>query len=552
MFSILLASDGCGPSVSRGMVIRAAAPSEGARRALLIGNGSYEHFGALRNPTRDARMLHQTLSSLGFEVALVEDASRERLQGAIRRFAQSVNAGDIALIYYSGHGVSVGGHNYLVPVDFDGSCGPDIGAQLEERALSVDEMMTTIGGRQGRNVLLFDACRNNPCVAAARSLTRGLSNARSVGEGLASVRAPRDTMIVYATDPGSTADDGEGQNSPFALALRDHLPDPFDVATVVRRVRSSVAAATNDQQVPWTEESLRAELVLGGAAVTEAPGEARPAIVAVQVPARAPRVEPPVQTSSPPAAITALATVSVPACPSGMISIAGGDFTMGDAAAVDAPTRSAHVGSFCMDRTEVSVTSYRRCVTAGACTEPSPFQNVRGNYNMFCNWGRSGAETHPVNCVDWTQSTAYCMWAGGRLPTEEEWEYAARGREGRVWAWGNAGIDGTHANLCGDECSSYSTSSGFSEFAAYPGHHDEFAVTAPVDSLPAGATPEGLLNMTGNVLEWTSTVDGNKRVRRGGSWFDYVPSWVRAASRSANGPADRSHSIGFRCARGAR
>jgi len=238
-------------------------------------------------------------------------------------------------------------------------------------------------------------------------------------------------------------------------------------------------------------------------------------------------------------------------CPAGTVLIAGGDFAMGDGSEYSMAPRTVHVNTFCMDRTEVSVDAYRACVRSGGCaTEPTPHRNVRGDGNLVCNWNRPNAESHPVNCVDWQQATTYCSSVGGRLPTEQEWEYAARGREGRVYAWGNAAPTGALANFCGDECASYAASSGFNGWTAYPGHHDEYAFTAPVDSMTAGATPDGLLHMTGNVWEWTSTVDGNNRVYRGGGWNANGPSWVRAASRFTPVPAFRSYDFGFRCARG--
>ena len=119
-----------------------------------------------------------------------------------------------------------------------------------------------------------------------------------------------------------------------------------------------------------------------------------------------------------------------------------------------------------------------------------------------------------------------------------------------MWAWGSEGIDGTRANVCGDECTSNASAIGRGGWPAFSGHHDDFPVTAPVDSTRAGATPEGLLHMTGNVWEWTSTADGTRRVYRGGAWDDSVPSRVRAAARSFGVTTDRISEIGFRCARG--
>ena len=124
-------------------------------------------------------------------------------------------------------------------------------------------------------------------------------------------------------------------------------------------------------------------------------------------------------------------------CTAGMLRIEGGDFPMGDGSEHIRARRTVHVNTFCMDRTEVSVDAYCACVTRGGCaSEPDPHRNVLADPHLDCNWNRPGAESHPVNCVNWQQATAFCCSVGGRLPTEEEWEYAARSREGRVWAWG--------------------------------------------------------------------------------------------------------------------
>ncbi|MBI3245402.1 MAG: SUMF1/EgtB/PvdO family nonheme iron enzyme [Deltaproteobacteria bacterium] len=134
------------------------------------------------------------------------------------------------------------------------------------------------------------------------------------------------------------------------------------------------------------------------------------------------------------------------------------------------PGRMVFLDAFAIDIYEVTVAAYRQCVEAGKCTAP----NTGGS----CNWNTSDRAQHPINCVDWSQANAYCRWAGKRLPTEAEWEKAARGTDRRVYPWGNA-WDATKANV---------STNG----------------TVAVGSYPAGKSPYGALDMSGNVWEWTA------------------------------------------------
>lgn len=498
---VSLASDGCShPATTRGLVVRRdrGTGASSPRRALLIANEAYEHFGTLVTPSRDVRLLREALTTLGFEISEVRDATSDRLRGALRRFAASVRPGDVAMIYYAGHGASVGGHSYLVPVDFNGTCDASFGGQLEERALSIDELLADLADRQGRNLLFFDACRNNPCVTAARSMTRSLGTTRSIGEGLAPVRAPRDTLIVYASEPGTTALDDVNGNSPFARAVRAHLTDPIDIVMVVRAAREEVARTTNRQQYLWSQESLGGALVLGA--------EAEPSVVSEVSDASTRRSQVVVVATSnslattPAAVIRPLVDLS---CPAEMLRIPGGTL------------RGERVDPFCMDRTEVTVSAYGECPS---CAAPET--------GAACNWGRSDRYNHPVNCVDWGQANSYCRWLGSTLPTELEWEFGAVGETGNVYPWG----DTTPSN---HSCWARGASQG----------------TCAAGSFPSGRSPFGLDDMSGNVWEWTSTVDGALCVSRGGGWSTFASGLVRATARGAVAPEDRTNILGFRCAR---
>ncbi|MBY0399190.1 formylglycine-generating enzyme family protein [Myxococcota bacterium] len=213
-----------------------------------------------------------------------------------------------------------------------------------------------------------------------------------------------------------------------------------------------------------------------------------------------------------------------------MVAVPAGEFMMGCNESVDSecgddekPARQVALVAYSIDQTEVTVAAYRSCVSAGSCTAP--------NTDPGCNWGAPDRDQHPVNCIDWDQATAFCRWAGKRLPTEQEWEKAARGTEGRKFPWGNL---------------AYSRSSGLAKILAV---EVGFFGTSPVGSFPGGDSPYGAVDIAGNVWEWTSDPDpsGLYRSSRGGSWFNQ-PIRARASNREWEFRTIRLSSGGFRCA----
>jgi len=182
------------------------------------------------------------------------------------------------------------------------------------------------------------------------------------------------------------------------------------------------------------------------------------------------------------------------------------------------------LGAFDISKTEVTVAQYRACVEVGACTEPK----TEGS----CNWGQSGRDDHPINCVDWNQATTFATWAGGRLPSEAEWTHAAKsGRKAWKYPWGNQKATCSWAIMDdGDD--------GCGE-----GH------TWPVCSKPAGNSTQGVCDLAGNVSEWTAEAVGpNQRVRRGGCYLSDA-SYLRVSKTFDNITAHRKHNLGFRLAR---
>jgi formylglycine-generating enzyme required for sulfatase activity len=214
-----------------------------------------------------------------------------------------------------------------------------------------------------------------------------------------------------------------------------------------------------------------------------------------------------------------------------MVAIPAGTFNMGSDSgdADETPVHQVTVAAFCMDRTEVTVAAHKACVKAGKCTPAKT--------GSSCNAGVAGRENHPINCVDWNQADAYCEAQGLRLPTEEEWEYAARGTDGRTYPWGN---EEPRSQLC---------------WARYGDGKPNS--TCAVGSYPEGRSPFGLDDMSGNVWEWTASGNSSSyssprkdaaRVNRGGCWYDVDPSNVRSANRDGYEPPVQDVSLGFRCA----
>ena len=215
---------------------------------------------------------------------------------------------------------------------------------------------------------------------------------------------------------------------------------------------------------------------------------------------------------------------------SGMKLIPAGTFTMGDAENTE-KAGTVEVAAFCMDTTEVTTAAYATCVKSGNCTAAARTSAK----NLSCNAGVAARGNHPINCVNWTQATAYCEAQGQRLPTEEEWEYAARGTDGRVYPWGN---EAPGNQLCWN---------GEGNSLGKRNRHS----TCAVASFPNGNSPFGLSDMSANVWEWVSSAYNAThadRVIRGASWYYFNPSIVRSTLRNRYNPSNQHDNLGFRCA----
>ncbi len=318
-----------------------------------------------------------------------------------------------------------------------------------------------------------------------------------------------------------------------------------------RRVAAAARLQCLRQRLPWLAGGAAA-VILVAALVVLQPWDPviwpspliRPSTVTPTTTPRPPTATP---SSSPTLEIGSTWISSV----DGMVQVyvPAGDFLMGssdgdpEAQADEKPQRAVHLDAYWIDQTEVTKAQYQQCVDAGKCEAPR------------CTG--TGQRNHPVVCVSWYDATDYCAWAGRRLPSEAEWEKAARGTDGRIYPWGNPEVAGNLLSYCDSNCSY-----GWLDSTV----DDGYVETASVGSYPKGASPYGAMDLAGNALEWVADwyeetyyeslpvqnplgpETGQLRILRGGSWNDYLRN-ARCACRDGSFPVYRFNYIGFRCAR---
>jgi tetratricopeptide (TPR) repeat protein len=241
------------------------AEQDGGRRvALVIGNGNYINVTPLPNPASDARAIAKNLRELGFDVSEGIDLDTAAMKKVADEFLLKAAGAQTALMYYAGHGVQIDGRNYLVPVDVNLQAGVNPASVMTD----MDTLLAGLDDQVRTNILIFDACRNNPM--AQRTVSGASNRAIAVVAGLAVPSAPQSgatrgagTLIAFATSPGQIALDGDGTNSPFSAALSRHIGTPgLELQQMLTRVRAEVVAATKGQQVPWSNSSLLGEVFL--------------------------------------------------------------------------------------------------------------------------------------------------------------------------------------------------------------------------------------------------------------------------------------------------
>ena len=493
----------------------ALSQEQGQRLALIIGNATY-HDGRppLRNPVNDARALAEQLRRMNFDVDLKENLGKDQMQLAVAGFVGKIKKGATALFYFSGLGLQSVRQSYLLPVD------PQIRAEEDvwRDGISVDVLLAEMQRMEANvKIIIIDAARANPFERRFRATSMGL----------APIVAPIGTLALYSTGPGKVIKDGFSANSLFATELLKELRTPNRSAEdTFNHTRIALSRATKNEQVPLVSSSLLEEfsfapsrsLVTEPQALKPPPPRRRTTSPPPEPPARVTTLPPrePAQVKSEPGN----AFRDCADCPA-MVVIPAGSFEMGSTRTdYDKPVHRVRIGkSFAIGRFEVTFKEWAKCQEEGGC-KGRP--DDRG-------WGRGD---HPVINVSWLDAKEYVKWLSKktghvyRLPSEAEWEYAARGGASAPYWWGG-GVGSRQANC--RECKT-----------------GEPERTLPVGSYKPNAF--GLYDTAGNAAEWVEDCwnddykgapsDGSAwtkgncqlRVLRGGS-FDSQASYVQSAAR---------------------
>jgi uncharacterized caspase-like protein len=273
----------------------AANPAMAEKRvAFVVGNGTYKNVAQLPNPPVDAKAMAAVLRNVGFDVVEGTNLTRDAMTQKLLDFGKKAQGADVAIFFYAGHGIAIGGTNYLLPIDADIKSEMDVklGAAINID-LTLDQTMSDAKVK----LVFLDACRDNPFAAKLKSnATRSVA----VQTGLAEMKSGEGTLIAFATGPGQTALDGqEGNNSPFTRALIDHITKPgVEIQQAMTQVRAQVNEETSKGQLPWGHTNLIGEVYLNPAAApppapvaAAAPSGPAPAVVASAAPAPGSDVE---------------------------------------------------------------------------------------------------------------------------------------------------------------------------------------------------------------------------------------------------------------------
>jgi hypothetical protein len=263
-----------------------AGQARDARTALVIGNSGYAE-APLRNPGNDAADMAAALRAAGFDVLAYTDLDQTGMKKAIRDFGAKLrDRGGVGLFYFSGHGVQVKGLNYLIPVRAAVNTEEEVEYESVEAGFVLAQMESA---KNGLNIVILDACRNNPF---ARSY-------RSAEKGLAQINAPAGTLIAYSTAPGSVASDGQGRNGVYTAELLKQMRQPgVGIEEVFKQVRISVRGITGERQTPWESSSLTGDFYFTGGKAGSTPLRVRTEPEPVNAPVQRPTPSTPTDTSS--------------------------------------------------------------------------------------------------------------------------------------------------------------------------------------------------------------------------------------------------------------
>lgn len=235
-------------------IISIAGTAEARRVALVIGNSSYKNVAPLENPGNDANDVAVTFERLGFEVLKVKDGTFDSMRRGLLDFARRARGSEIAIVFFAGHGMEVGGENYLIPIDAELKADVDV----DHEAIALKTITPLVENASRLGLVILDACRNNPFASRMARTVR----TRSVSRGLAAVEPSGNVLIAFAAREGTTAADGQGRNSPFTASLLKHLETPgLEINFLFRNVRDDVLEATRRAQLPFVYGSLSRDAI---------------------------------------------------------------------------------------------------------------------------------------------------------------------------------------------------------------------------------------------------------------------------------------------------
>jgi formylglycine-generating enzyme required for sulfatase activity len=559
------------------------------RVALVIGNGAYQNVKRLPNPPNDANDVATALRRLRFEIILATDLDENGMEDAIIRFARTARTADVALFYYSGHALQFNGINYLAPVDAKLIDEMDL-----RRMVRIDEILSYLQRAKNLRILILDACRNNPF---AEQLSRliGMTRATPLQQGLAKIDAPQGMIVVYATQAGQTADDGEGRNSPYTTAFLKHIEEQDEIGNIFREVSEEVYETTRHSQLPELSLSLIGRFYLRGN-VTPTPSVSKPNDACAAAADHWYGVEAIGTIDALQDHLTRFPTCEFAVLAQVKIDILRKQSCRGDVIAASASSHAPCPLTQAEERSLKPKDEFKECdkcpevvvVPAGQFIMGSPQNELarssdegpqhpvtitrpfavgkfhvtvdqfaafvnetgyRGTSRCVVDFRQTGSD--PAVCVGWDDARAYVRWLakktgkGYRLLSEAEWEYAARAGTTMRYFFGDDDKDMCRYGNAAGKCDGYDYTSPAGRF------------------LPNGF---GLYDMLGNAWQWVEDCyhdsyvgapsDGSAwigancsvYVLRGGSWY-YDRRHLRSAFRIKNSADVQNDNYGFRLGR---
>ena len=536
-------------AVASAVLAHPALSQQPARVALLIGNANYPDASTpLSTTIRDARTLADEFRRTEFDVDLKENVGREDMQRAIDAFIGKIRPGMVALFYFSGYGIQVARQTYLIPVN------AQVWTEAEVRrdGISLDALLAEMQRKGAKvKIVIIDASRRNPFERRFRASAAGL----------AALDAPDGTLAMYSAAPGKVINEGSGPNSLFVGELIKELRVPnLTAEEVFNRARIGVSRASNNEQVPWVASSLVDEFYFGSPRPVATAPSAAPTPAPAPTPQRTPAPQPPPAAAPTPApapapAVTATAPSASTSAPSAsgakagdvfrdcqgcveMLVLPAGTFDMGSTTEYENPPHRVTIAKpFAIGKNEVTFDQWDACVADGGCKHRPDDRE----------WGRGD---RPVINVSWLDAKAFVAWLSQktgqtyRLPSEAEWEYAARGGTNSPYWWGRD-VGSRQANC--RECNTGSSQQ-----------------TSTIGSYKAN--PFGLNDTAGNAAEWVEdcwndnyrgapqngspwlTGQCRLRVLRGGA-FDSAAKYLRSTARFRYDSDVRYSANGFRVVR---